>query len=246
MYTSPILKKQSGITHGFSEVKEGNMAYRFGAHSEVESSRRTFLAQISLTLKQCVAQAGLDDGIHVVTNDDIGLGMHDRETSIQTNALITNKIGVGLFLTIADCIPIILYDPVKRVIALIHAARASTNLLLPGKVAERLNAEFKCYPADILAVLGPAVRAESYIYDQGIYNLVTPAWKPYLHEVKPGHIEIDNIGYARAQLVNAGLLEQNIDDSRVDTGRDPNYFSHVRSVHTGAPEGRLAAVVALR
>lgn len=247
MYASSLLKSQTGLTHGFSEIKEGNMAYRFGSHNDVEGSRKAFLSQLGLTPDQCVAQSGLVDGIHVVSDDELGRGMHDRDSSIQTNALITNRPGVGLFLTIADCIPIILYDPAKHVVALIHAARQSTNLLLPQKVVEHLKSEFGSDPGSLLAGLGPAVQAESYIYDRNIYNLVTPAWKPYLHEHDPDHIEVDNVAYAKAQLVEAGLLESNIDNSGIDTGRpDSNYFSHVRSVHTGTPEGRLAAVVALR
>ncbi len=223
------------------------MAYRFGTHDEVEANRKAFLKQLGLELGQCVAQIGLVDGIHIATGGDVGRGMHDHENSIRTNALITNQTGVGLFLTIADCIPIILYDPVKHVVALIHAARESTNLLLPTKVVARLVSEFGCDPAGLLAALGPAVRAESYIYDRNIYDLVTPAWKPYLNELDPDHIEVDNIGYAKAQLVASGLLKTNISDSGIDTGKsDANFFSHVRSIHTGAPEGRLAAVVALR
>jgi len=247
MYTSSLLKSQAGITHGFSEIKEGNMAYRFGSHNKVDANRTAFLARLGLTPEQCAAQVGLVDGIHVITDSDLGRGMFDRESSIQTNALITNKPGAGLFLTIADCIPIILYDPVKHAIALIHAARQSTNLLLPAKVVERLKAEFGSDPAGILACLGPAVQARSYVYDQNIYKLVTPAWKPFLHERNPNHMEVDNVGYAKAQLIKAGIPEHNLDDSGIDTGRpDANFFSHVRSVHTGAPEGRLAAVVALR
>jgi copper oxidase (laccase) domain-containing protein len=247
MYTSPLLKQQSGLVHGFSEIKEGNMAYSFGDHDEIEANRRSFLKQLDLELDQCVAQVGLVDGVHVVSDDDIGHGMYDRESSIRTNALITNKTGVGLFLTIADCIPIVVYDPTKHIVALIHAARESTNLLLPAKVVGRLTSDFGCKPASLLAALGPAVRAESYIYDQAIYDLVTPAWKPYLHGRGTGRIEVDNIAYAKAQLIEAGLPERNIDDSGIDTGKsDSKFFSHVRSVHNGVPEGRLAAVVALR
>jgi len=246
MYVSPILKDQAGLVHGYSDVGDGNMDLRFGHHETVLESRRAFLGKLGLSLEDCAQQRGMEDKIHVVTHSDLGAGMTTLGTSIEANAFITNQKGVGLFLCIADCLPVIIYDPAKRVVALLHAARESTKRHLATKVVEHLTTEFECEPRDLLVAFGPAVRAESYVFDEGIYKLVGKDWEPYLHEVSPGKIQVDYVAYNYDQLLAAGVPADHIHDPGIDTGSDPNYFSHVQSVKTGRPEARIAAAVALR
>lgn len=166
--------------------------------------------------------------------------------SIEANAFITNQKGVGLFLCVADCLPAIIYDPTKRVVALLHAARESTKRHLATTVVDRLKSEFNCEPQNLLVAFGPAVRAKSYVFDQGIYKLVGKDWEPYLHEVSPSQIQVDYVSYNRDQLLAAGVPADHIHDPGIDTGSDPNYFSHVQSLKTGRPEARIAAAVVLR
>ncbi|HUD11255.1 MAG TPA: laccase domain-containing protein, partial [Candidatus Saccharimonadia bacterium] len=132
------------------------------------------------------------------------------------------------------------------VVALVHAARESTNGQITAKVVHRLAEEFGSKPSDLLVAFGPAIRAESYVYDERIYKLVTAEWKPHLKPIGPGQIMVDNIGYNRAQLIASGVLDKHISDPGLDTGQNSEYYSHVRASKAGQPEGRLAAVVALR
>lgn len=246
MYVSPIFEGQAGLVHGYSDTGDGNMDLRFGRHESVLENRRVFLGQLGLSLEDCAQQRGMEDKIHIATRADLGAGMTSLGTSIEANAFITNQKGIGLFLCIADCLPVIIYDPAKRVVALLHAARESTKRHLATKVVERLKTDFGSAPLDLLVAFGPAVRAESYIFDEGIYKLVGKDWEPYLRAVSPGKIEVDYVAYNRDQLLAAGVPAEHIHDPGIDTGSDPNYFSHVQSVKTGRPEARIAAAVALR
>jgi copper oxidase (laccase) domain-containing protein len=246
VYLSPIFKDQPGLVHAYSDASDGNMDLRFGDPAVTLESRRKFLGAVGLTLEDCVQQQGLEDTIYVVQRSDLGAGMSDIQSRIPANAFITNQKGIGLFLCIADCLPIIMFDPVKRVVALLHAARESTNRKLAEQVVHRLEQDFGCRPADVLVAFGPAVRAKSYVFDQGINKLVGPAWKPYLHEASPDKIEVDYVAYNYDQLVGAGVVAGNIFDPRIDTGSDPHYFSHVQSVKIGLPEARIAAVACLK
>jgi YfiH family protein len=246
MYSSRLLADQPALIHGFSDAKNGNMEYRFGAHDSVQGNRRRFLRNIGLSLDGCVQQQGLTDTIRIVTRQDLGLGMRDLEGSLHANALITNQTDVGLFLCIADCLPIIIYDLQKQVVALLHAARESTNLKLSAKVIARMKSEFGCDARNLLVAFGPAIRAESYVFDEGIDKLVGEDWNPYLTAIGANQIAVDNVAYNRDQLLAAGVNAAHISDPGIDTYSDLDYYSHVRSSKTGQPEARLAAVVALR
>jgi copper oxidase (laccase) domain-containing protein len=171
--------------------------------------------------------------------------MTDVKSRIHANAFITNQPGIGLFLCVADCLPIIIFDPVERVIALLHASRESTNRKLSEKVVERLRTEFGSNPRELLVAFGPAVRDKSYVFDDGIHKLVGPEWAPYLYESGPNNIEVNYVAYNRDQLLQSGVKPEYILDPGIDTGSDPGYFSHVQSVKTGRPEARIAAVVCL-
>jgi copper oxidase (laccase) domain-containing protein len=246
MYSSPLFADQPGVIHGFSDAQDGNMDFRFGAHDAVLENRRRFLHGVGLSLDECVQQQWLEDAVRVVSRQDLGHGMRDLDSRIHANAFITNQAGVGLFLCIADCLPIIIYDPRKHVVALLHAARESTNRKLSANVVDRMESEFGSDASTLLVAFGPAVRAESYIFDEGIYALVGEEWGTYLKEIGPGQIAVDYVAYNRDQLLEAGVQSKHILDPGIDTGKDPHYFSHVRSSKTGQPEARLAAVVALR
>jgi copper oxidase (laccase) domain-containing protein len=221
------------------------MDFRFGAHEQVAANRKRALSVLGLSPGECVQQQGLDDGITAVGKSDRGKGMGDLESRVRTNALITSEAGVGLFLCVADCLPIILFDPMRRVIALIHAARNSTNLRITAQVVRRLEAEFGCAPRDLIVGFGPAIQARSYTFDDGIYKLVDKRWGPYLKRLPSGRIAVDNVGYNRAQLEEAGVPPASIDDCSIDTAVGKAYFSHVRSRLSSSAEQRFAAVVAL-
>lgn len=234
------------VKHGFSEIADGNMDYRFGPQVEVLNHRQRLLEKLGLALEDTVQQRGLEDGIHMVTAADKSIGMYEANSAIKANAFITDKPGIGLFLCIADCLPIILYDPSRHVIALLHAARNSTSLKLGSQVMDRLVNTFQCRPSDIRVVFGPTIKASSYIFEEDIITrLVGTEWQPYFTKTGDGRVMVDVSAYNKQQFLAAGVLAEHLEDLVIDTFTSSNFFSHVRSVKQSQPEGRFAAVVTL-
>ncbi|QQR52763.1 polyphenol oxidase family protein [bacterium] len=152
-----------------------------------------------------------------------------------------------MFLCIADCLPIIMYDPTNHVIALLHAARNSTNLNLASHVVKQLSDQFGTQPRDIWVAFGPTIRPESYLFPAEIINsLVSSEWQPYLSLQPDGRIAVDVAAFNKDQLIESGVPVSQIEDQGLNTRTDPHYFSHVRSQQDHLPEGRFAAVVALK
>ncbi len=235
------------LSHGFSDVSDGNMDYRFGAQPDVESNRRRYLDKLGLNLDHAVQQRGLEAEIHSVTSADRGIGMKAAETGLKANTFITKQPGIALFLCIADCLPIMIYDSQQHVVALLHAARNSTNLMLTTKVVQTLMDHYNCHPQDMWVVCGPAIRSKSYVFDEPVISdLVGPEWRPFMQKLPNGRVAVDVPAYNHDQLLKAGVPAAQIEDLSINTRTDSRFFSHVRSVEEHLPEGRFAAVVALK
>lgn len=74
-----------------------------------------------------------------------------------TDALITDQPQIALVLNFADCVPIIFYDPVKKVIAASHAGWKGTVQKIGPETVEKMIETFGCKAKDIIALIGPAI-----------------------------------------------------------------------------------------
>ena len=69
------------------------------------------------------------------------------------DALITNKRGVVLTILTADCVPILLYDPKKKIVAVVHAGWKGTKLKIVAKTVKKMHEVFACEPKEIIAAV---------------------------------------------------------------------------------------------
>lgn len=80
----------------------------------------------------------------------------------KADVILTNVKGITLFMRFADCVPILLYDPVRQVIGMVHAGWRGT---IQGAAAEAVNAmvgRYQCSPGDIMAGIGPSICQDHY------------------------------------------------------------------------------------
>lgn len=226
-----------------SKVSDGNMSFLWGPEDLVTKNRQNFLAKHNLKPEDCVVMS-LEHGDKVMVVDD----SHKPKTAHDTvtaEAVITKEPDLALFLLTGDCLPIVLYDPVQKVIALAHLGWKPTNLRLIIKVIKQLQDQFGSQPENLLVFVGPGVKKESYVFKDPIQKTL-PGWAPFLTDLPSGETQIDSVGYNKAQMLEAGLVAENITIDPTDTITSPDYFSHYRSVRTGEPESRFATVVVLR
>jgi YfiH family protein len=164
-----------------------------------------------------------------------------------TDAMITNRPGVALTVLVADCAPVVLYDPVQGAVAVAHSGRAGT---IKGVIPETINAmaaAFGSAPADLLIGIGPAIGAASYEIGATEASLVSAAFGEagarLLTPTRPGHATFDLVAAIRAQLGAAGVKEGNVHDMAIDTRASTDDFFSDRAAR---PCGRFAAVAVLR
>jgi polyphenol oxidase len=163
-----------------------------------------------------------------------------------TDALVTNLPGIALAVVVADCAPVVLFDPVRRSIGVAHCGRAGTvSGMLPNTV-EAMSQAYGSIPEDLLVGIGPTIRADSYEVGDAEAAEVTAAFGPdaagLLRPTRPGHCTLDLVGGLRIQLRRAGVKDGNVYDMGIDTRTAADeFFSH----RAARPSGRFAAVALL-
>ena len=159
----------------------------------------------------------------------------DELQQMAADGLITKKPDVVLVLKAADCIPLAFYVPGQKILAFAHVGVGGAALHLPAKVIKQMGCpveQIKCY-------VGPSISRKSYRFeghDISGKNL-DPSWDRYISD-EPDGIHINLLGYVLDELKNAGIPAENIELDKIDTGSDPDYFSHRRHKLSGEPDGR--------
>jgi len=239
-----------GLCHGVSTVSYGNQSLKYGEQSEVIASRRRFLEEfkrptVCLENLICMMPFSSIDGmeIEIVSEDQRGRGAHSPKTALRREALITTDTDTFLFLAPADCPPVILYDPVRRVLALAHCSRLMSEERLLERVVGTMREEFGVDPQNIVAGIGPGIGKQSYLleyFDQEN----NPIWRNFCKRYED-KVAVDLYGFNKMLLRKCGIRQENIICSRCDTAQDERFFSHIRSQRTGEREGRNAVVVGM-
>ncbi len=85
-----------------------------------------------------------------------------NEPHIKADAIITNRPGVTLMMRFADCVPILLFDPVKYVVGIVHAGWMGTVNRIAAKAVQQMKHSYSSHPDDILAAIGPSIGPDHY------------------------------------------------------------------------------------
>ena len=102
---------------------------------------------------------------HQVHGDRVAVVTSARTTREELegyDALVTDVPGVAIGARTADCIPVLMYDPVRRVVAAVHSGWKGTVLKIAAKVLAVMASKYGTRAADILAVIGPGIGPDSF------------------------------------------------------------------------------------
>lgn len=158
------------------------------------------------------------------------------------DALVTSQAGILLTIRTADCVPVLLVDPVSAAVAAVHAGwRGIVAGILPRAV-EVMEAEFGTRPDALLAAIGPCIRQESYEVGPEVAEQFQSLF-PERGDLR-GRARVDLAGSCARQLVRAGVREQVISDCGRCTYRDSALFHSYRRDREAA--GRMTAFVGIR
>lgn len=138
------------------------------------------------------------------------------------DGLITNKSNIILATTNADCILLMFFDPVKKVIANVHSGWKGTLQRISTKTVEKMKEEYNCEPKDIICCICPSIRKCHFEVDEDVKDLFYNEFKnleqiSYIigQNSNKNKWNIDTVLINKIILQEAGLKEENIVDSKI-------------------------------
>ncbi len=238
--TLPALDTIGGIQHAFTTRKDGLGARNSGIKSPGDWNAVAEGFGIApdrlITVNQVHGEA-------IVTVDAQNYG---RMRSEQADGLITNVRGVAIGIETADCVPILLFDPVVPAIGAVHAGWRSTVQKIVQKAIARMQAEFGSDPSRMIAAIGPAIGPECYEVDEPVMGPVRsnfPFWKEVALSRGLEKWGLDLVKLNRMELVDAGLSDKNVHSLGMCTSCRTDLFYSFR---VEGRTGRMLSAVMLK
>lgn len=250
----PFLERLGGLVALFTSRHAGNFSLLVGDDpAAVAANRRRALALAGVRPEQALL-AGLVHGARVTRVDAPAPGTGPGAPAgdavglvPETDALITDRPGLALVVTTADCTPVYVVDPVRRAIGLAHAGWRGTAAAIAAGTVAAMEQAFGSRPQDLHAVIGPAIGACCYEVDEPVAAVFRrthgdqPGW--LLPGRRPGHWQLDLPAANRDQLLAAGLPAAQVAVAGICTScRVGEFYSH--RAESGRA-GRQAAILML-
>ena len=224
----PELADEPGLVHGFSTLALGSVGLKHAPDpAPVLAARRSFAGVLGLDGAE-LTTIGSVHGAAVARVD----GPVDSVDDV--DALVTDELGVALFATYADCYPIVLWDPEKRVAGLVHAGWRGTRAGVAGAAVSFMRDEYGC--SHVRAGIGPGICGRCYEVGEEVASQFDPRF------VKPSgdRFLLDLAAANHTQLEAAGARQ--VYEIGICTKEHYLFPSHRRS-----PDGkRFGAIVAIR
>ena len=198
----------------------------------VYKNRQKIAAAIGINPADIVATRQVH-GTNICRVDErhLGRGSTDLASALaNTDALITNKTNLPLLLFVADCVPLIIYDPVQKAIGVVHAGWRGTVQRIAAKTVVKMQKEFGTSPQSCLAFIGPSIGPCCYEVDKVVAEAVRKQFvfaEQVLQSTSQDHWLFDLWQANKLQLQEIGLLSENIIVSAVCTVENKDlFFSH--------------------
>jgi len=170
-------------------------------------------------------------GTAVAVVEDLPLPLDKLGVSVPGgHALVKAQTEKTLVVMAADCVPVIFFDPIQRVIATAHSGWKGTVGHIVAHVVEVMKERFQSAPGTIEVWLGPSIRQCCYEVDDKVADQIreefgaNPLWARTAH---PGKYWLNLQSCIRKDLLAAGVESAHIHDSGVCTASHPELlFSH--------------------
>jgi len=128
--------------------------------------------------------------------------------SLEADAIVTDQPGIMIGVLVADCYPVLLLEPRRRVAAVVHAGWKGASAGLIGKTVEAMQSLFDCRPEKLQAAIGPGIGAHNYQVDRPVRDAFRQGvghWDEIAEEVALGRWRLDLQKSCRLQLEAAGI-----------------------------------------
>ncbi len=234
-----LFSKYPHLVVAVSTKKDKQMKVRYELETDKETltNRKQFLSRLSITNFQVVsAKLVHKNTVTIVDINEAGRFIEE------TDGLITNKKNLFLALTVADCLPIFIYDPIKEVVCLLHAGWRGLDSNIITKGVALMQKKFTSLSENLIVGVGPGIDVCHF----AVKDDVLSRFMDYTNVVKKGNTQVflNLKQIAKQQLIRNGIKENNIEISPLCTFCEKDkYYSYRRD--KAAPLQAMLAVIGL-
>ncbi len=184
------------------------------------------------------------DVVQCVDASFCGNGLFRENVFDDADALVTNERGVALTIFMADCVPLLFLDPVRRVIAACHSGWRGTVQRIAEKTVETMRDRYGSDPRDILCAIGPSIGPCCFEVDAPVANEFKEKFgSSFVRNREEGKFDVDLWSVNAQILKEVGLSDKNVSIIKKCTFCSPDdFFSHRRM---GTKRGSQVAIIQL-
>jgi YfiH family protein len=163
----------------------------------------------------------------------------------KADAIFTDRLGITLVMRFADCVPIILIDPTKHVVGIVHAGWQGTVSRIVVNAIETIQKRYNVNPTDLIAGIGPSIGPDHYAVGENVYQAAYVAFKS---DVDAFFSHSNGTQYFNLWAANSYLLRkmgvEKIESAEMCTACNlQDWYSHRAE---NGNTGRFACVVTLK
>ena len=260
MLQVPSLAADCNISHFITTrhggVSEGTFASfnpcLYGADDEaaVKENRSRLAEAVGLPFERLMAARQVHgDRILVLDEAFAALTADEQRARLDgSDGWITRVPDLCLTVQTADCVPLLFYDPVLKVVAAAHAGWRGTALKIGAKCVQLMKTAFGCRPENLRAGIGPSIGLKAFEVGDEVVDafavIGTPMEQVMYRDASTGKAHLDLWEINRLQLLDAGLLAGHIEVAGICTFTACEDFFSARRL--GIRSGRICSGIFLK
>ncbi|MHC1723749.1 MAG: peptidoglycan editing factor PgeF [Aminipila sp.] len=258
--TVPAFEAQDSVIHGFS-TRLGGVSTGDFSSMNVSFTRGDSPAMVTENYKRLGNAIGFDPqyivassqthttNIKVVDLEDCGKGFDKIKDYSDIDGLITNIPGIVLTTFYADCVPLLLLDPVNKVIGAAHSGWRGTVSKIGTKVVNKMVEVYGCNTKDIIVAIGPSICQDCYEVSQEVIDrfkdsYASQLWPSLFYPTIPGKYQLNLWEACRQNFLEAGISSEHISIPDICTCCNPELLYSHRIM--GEKRGNFAAFITLK
>lgn len=208
-----------GIDKDYRTERVGNVPVSKEELKNIEENFKQLTTAINSSYENIVkARQNHTKQVKCIEKKEDGVQFYSEEYK-ETDGLITNKPNIMLATSNADCILLLFFDPVKKVIANTHSGWKGTLQRISVETVKKMQEEYGSKPQDIICCICPSIRKCHFEVEKKVKEQFENGFKDvenFIKETIPGEKwNIDTVHINKEILKKAGIIEKNIIDSGI-------------------------------